>query len=135
QGDDTRGGVRKGYLVPTFLRFGDFRHFYRNRRIQIETEKWVGLGSWWLEHPPRRQYAGVVFRPAGTRIINGRLNLWTGWGVEPKQGDWSLLRRHIREGLAAGDEDVYQYIMNWLALAVRDPAGQAQGARVLPWEG
>src|SRR5262245_34894149 len=124
------GGERYVYLVPTFLRFGDFRNFYLNRRIQIETEKWVDLGSWWLEHSQRRQYAGVVFRPAGTRIINGRLNLWTGWGVEPKQGDWSLLRRHIREVLAAGDEDVYQYIMNWLAWAVQHPDEQAEVALV-----
>jgi hypothetical protein len=123
------GGERYVYLVPTFLRFGDFRNFYLNRRIQIETEKgtkWVDLGSWWLEHSHRRQYDGVVFRPAGAPIINNRYNLWTGWGVEPKQGDWSLLRRHIREVLAAGDEDVYQYIMNWLAWAVQHPGEQAE---------
>jgi hypothetical protein len=127
------GGERYVYLVPTFLRFGDFRNFYLNRRVQIDTEKgtkWVDLGSWWLEHQQRRQYDGVVFRPAGARIINNRYNLWTGWGVEPKQGDWSLLRRHIREVLAAGDEDVYQYIMNWLAWAVQHPDQQAEVALV-----
>jgi Family of unknown function (DUF5906) len=127
------GGERYVHLVPTFLRFGDFRNFYLNRRIQIETEKgtkWVDLGSWWLEHSQRRQYAGVVFRPAGAPIINGRLNLWTGWGVQPKQGDWSLLRRHIREVLAAGDESVYQYILNWHAWTVQHPGEQAEVALV-----
>jgi hypothetical protein len=127
------GGERYVYLVPTFLRFGDFRNFYLNRRIQIETEKgtkWVDLGSWWLEHSQRRQYAGVIFRPAGASVINNRLNLWTGWGAEPKQGDWSLLRKHIREVLAAGDEDVYKYIMNWLAWAVQHPGEQAEVALV-----
>jgi Family of unknown function (DUF5906) len=127
------GGERYVYLVPTFLRFGDFRNFYLNRRVQIETEKgtkWVDLGRWWLEHSHRRQYAGVIFRPAGASIINGRLNLWTGWGVEPKQGDWNLLRQHIRETLAAGDEAVYQYIMNWLAWAVQHPGEQAEVALV-----
>src|SRR5262249_41635491 len=116
------GGERYVHLVPTFLRFGDFRNFYLNRRVQIDTQngtKWVDLGSWWLEHQQRRQYDGVIFRPAGEHIINGRLNLWTGWGVEPKKGDWSLLRRHIREVLAASDEDVYRYIMKWLAWAVQ----------------
>jgi len=119
--------------VPTFLRFGDFRNFYLNRRVQIETQngtKWVDLGSWWLEHSHRRQYAGVIFRPAGASIINNRLNLWTGWGVEPKQGDWSLLRRHILETLAAGDKAVYDYIMSWLAWAVQHPGEQAEVALV-----
>jgi hypothetical protein len=127
------GGERYVYLVPTFLRFGDFRNFYLNRRVEIETQngtKWVDLGSWWLEHSHRRQYAGVIFRPAGASIINNRLNLWTGWGVESKQGDWSLLRRHIREVLAAGDQRVYDYIMNWLAWAVQHPGEQAQVALV-----
>ena len=127
------GGESYVHLVPTFLRFGDFRNFYLNRRVQIETQngtKWVDLGSWWLEHAQRRQYDGVIFRPAGKPIINGRLNLWTGWGVEAKQGDWSLLRRHIREVLAAGDEDVYQYDMNWLAWAVQHPGEQAEVAMV-----
>jgi len=127
------GGERYVYLVPTFLRFGDFRNFYLNRRVQIETQngtKWVDLGSWWLEHSHRRQYAGVIFRPAGASIINNRLNLWTGWGVEPKQGDWSLLRRHILETLAAGDKAVYDYIMSWLAWAVQHPGEQAEVALV-----
>jgi hypothetical protein len=127
------GGENYVYQVPTFLRFGDFRNFYLNRRVQIETQngtKWVDLGSWWLEHSHRRQYAGVIFRPAGKPIINGRLNLWTGWGVEPKQGDWSLLRKHILETLAASDKDVYRYIMNWLAWSVRHPDQQAEVALV-----
>jgi hypothetical protein len=127
------GGEKYTYLLPTFLRFGDFRNFYLNRRVEIETQngtKWVDLGSWWLEHSHRRQYAGVIFRPAGASIINNRYNLWIGWGVEPKQGDWSLLRKHIREVLAAGDEDVYQYIMNWLAWTVQHPGEQAEVALV-----
>jgi hypothetical protein len=127
------GGERYVYLLPTFLRFSDFRNFYLNRRVQIETQngtKWVDLGSWWLEHSHRRQYAGVIFRPAGAPIINNRLNLWTGWGVKPKQGDWSLLRKHIREVLAAGDQRIYEYILNWLAWAVQHPGEQAEVALV-----
>jgi hypothetical protein len=123
------GGECYVHRVPTFLRFGDFRNFYLNRRIQVGNRS-VDIGSWWLEHPQRQQYAGVIFRPAGAPIINNRYNLWTGWGVEPKQGDWNLLRQHIRETLAAGDENVYQYIMNWLAWAVQHPGEQAEVALV-----
>src|SRR6516165_2718207 len=123
------GGECYVHLVPTFLRFGDFRNFYLNRRIQVGNRS-VDIGSWWLEHPQRQQYAGVIFRPAGAPIVNGRLNLWTGWGVEPKQGDWSLLRQHIREVLAACDEQIYQYIINWIAWSVQHSNEQAGVALV-----
>src|SRR5262249_115712 len=63
-------------------------------------------------------------------IIKGRLNLWTGWGVEPKEGDWSLLRRHIREVLADLNEPVYQYIINWIAWSAQNPSQQAEIAVV-----
>jgi Family of unknown function (DUF5906) len=123
------GGEKYVYRMPTFVRFGDFRNLLLNRRVQVG-KRWVDMGSWWLEHWQRRQYDGVIFRPAGAPIINGRLNLWTGWGVKPRQGDWNLLRQHIRETLAAGDEAVYQYIMNWLAWAMQHPDQQAGVALV-----
>jgi Family of unknown function (DUF5906)/RepB DNA-primase from phage plasmid len=124
------GGEHYVYQVPTFLAFHDFRNLYLNHIVNDGSKDPPSLGDWWLKHPQRRQYRGVVFQPGGAPIINGRLNLWTGWGVEPKQGDWSLLRKHIREALAAGDENVYQYIMNWLAWAVQHLGEQAEVALV-----
>ena len=124
------GGEHYVYRVPTFLAFRDFRNLYLNRIVNDGSNDPPSLGDWWLKHPQRRQYRGVVFQPAGAPIIGGRLNLWTGWAVEPKQGDWNLLRKHIRETLAAGDQRVYDYIMNWLAWAVQHPGEQAEVALV-----
>ena len=124
------GGEHYVYRVPTFLAFRDFRNLYLNRIVNDGSNDPPSLGDWWLKHPQRQQYRGVVFQPAGAPIISGRLNLWTGWGVEPKQGDWNLLRKHIRETLAAGDQRVYDYIMNWLAWAVQHPGEQAEVALV-----
>jgi hypothetical protein len=69
-----------------------------------------------------------VFEPAGERIINGRLNLWQGWGVDPKRGDWSLMRRHIEEILAGGNKEYIAYLINWLAWTVQHPAERAMVA-------
>jgi Family of unknown function (DUF5906) len=49
------------------------------------------VGNWWLHHPERRQYDGIIFKPAGEPIINGKLNLWRGWGVTPRRGECSFL--------------------------------------------
>ena len=47
--------------------------------------------------------------------------MYLGWGVDPKHGDWSLIRQHIREVLANGDSKVDNYIMNWVAWSVQHP--------------
>jgi hypothetical protein len=123
------GGERYIYRIPTFLRFQDFRNFYLNRYIDVGNDK-ISIGKWWLLHTDRRQYRGVIFTPAGEPIIDGRLNLWRGWGVEAKRGDWPLLREHIYEVLAARDDDVDAYIFRWLAWTVQHPAEQAEVALV-----
>jgi hypothetical protein len=124
------GGERYVYRVPTFLRFYDLRNLYLNRRIMVGDDHLIDVGRWWLTHRDRRQYRGVTFKPAGKPIIDGRLNLWCGWGVEPKRGDWGLLREHIFEVLAARDEDVDAYTCNWMAWAVQHPGEQAEVALV-----
>jgi hypothetical protein len=134
------GGEHYVYRLPTFLRFEDFRNFYLNRRtVDADGRPFavdadgnpISVGQWWLEHGLRRQYRGVVFLPGGEPVINDRLNLWTGFGVMPKRGEWSLLREHIFEVLAARDDAVDLYILNWLADAVQRPDRQAEAALVL----
>jgi hypothetical protein len=124
--------------VPVFLTFESLRNKHCNqtvpvveRKNDIETTVRKRLGDWWLKHPLRRQYEGLIFQPGGAEVINGRLNLWKGWGVEPKPGDWSLMREHIRTVIAAGVEANFVYIMNWLAWAVQYPDQQAEVALVL----
>jgi hypothetical protein len=119
------------HRLPTFVRFDDFRNFYLNRLTYDADGATIPVGHWWLKHPQRRQYRGVVFLPGGPRIVDGDyFNLWTGWGVEAKRGDWTLMKRHISEVLAAGDNAVNDYILNWLADAVQHPDRQAEVALV-----
>jgi hypothetical protein len=123
------GGEHYVYRVPTFLRFEDFRNLYLNRHIAANGEL-TDIGKFWLTHEDRRQYPGIVFKPGGEPIINGKLNLWRGWGVTPRRGDWSLLREHIYEVLAARDDDVDAYTINWLAWTVQHADQQPEVAIV-----
>jgi hypothetical protein len=123
------GGEHYVHNVPTFLRFEDFRNLYLNRHIMIGNRS-VDVGGWWLQQPPRMQYPGIVFKPGGEHIINGKLNLWRGWGITPTRGDWGCLREHIFEVLAARDEAVDAYIINWMAWAAQHPDEQPEVAIV-----
>jgi hypothetical protein len=134
------GGETYVYDLPVFLRQADFLLLYKNRRVEIGRDKegrpiTTEVGKWWLSHPRRQQYRGVTFVPAGKPVIDGRLNLWNGWGVEPRQGDWSRMRRHIFEVLAAGDKALDEYLVKWIAWMFQHPDQQAEVAPVSISEG
>lgn len=132
--------------VMKFWSFDDLKRFYQNRFVCVETFSEARsrrsettetetvntpLGKFWLDHPDRRQYSGLVFAPGKGSEIEGKLNLWRGFPIKPIRGDWSRMRRHIEEVLAAGNKEHAEYIIKWCAWAVQNPATRAQVALVL----
>lgn len=104
----------------------DFQNLYSNSFVERANDRPTSRASFWLTHPKRRQYKGVIFDPSGDH--DGWLNLWRGWAVEPKPGDWSLLDRLIREVLTDGDPRGYRYVLNWIAAMFQRPAEPAEVA-------
>ena len=49
-------------ILLELSRFQDFRERYSNHLVEAG-EKLVGLGTYWLRHPWRRQYDRIVFDP------------------------------------------------------------------------
>lgn len=124
--------------TPILQSFDDFRNRYCNRKVLVPTERGMRaerLGKWWLDHPSRREYLELCFDPEQPKIIetpHGKLfNLWRGFATEPREGDWALMRRHIRDVLAGGDEASADYILRWCAWAVQNPGKPAEAALVL----
>jgi hypothetical protein len=131
-------------LDPTksMMVFQTKEHFqlrYSNRTVLIEERDGRGgsrsyavpLGPFWLNHPARRQCRGVTFMPGGPEVVSGCLNLWQGWGVDDVQGDWSLIRQHIEEVVAGGNQEFAEYVVRWIAWAIQHPDRQAEVALVL----
>jgi len=116
--------------------FADFRNRYMNIKVQVGVTKenspvYAPAGKWWLEHPLRRQYRSVVFRP--NEEVDDRLeyNIWRGLAVQPRAGEWPLLRELIEDVLAAGDRAGAEYLLRWAAYAVQRPERRAEVALVL----
>jgi len=117
--------------VMTFYSAADFCLLHANVQIPIAEDKTIGLGKWWITHPQRRQYEGLVFAPASPRVIDGRLlNLWQGWGIAPRKGCWKRLRKHIFKVLANGDKKHAKYIIKWTAWTLQHPDQRAETALV-----
>ena len=65
---------------------------------------------------------GIVFEPGGPLDVpDDMLNLWRGFGIEPKQGDWSLLRNHLLNVVCSGNATHFDYLIRWMAYAVQRP--------------
>jgi len=130
--------VMKEIIEPTFSRpdihfysITDFNHWNANQLVpnpERPKEK-TGISKLWLKSPHRRQYQGIVFSPE--KDVPGFYNLWRGFGVEPKSGDWSLMNQHIFEVVANGDQAVYDYIICWMADLVQNPGGQRPGVSIV----
>jgi hypothetical protein len=91
---------------------------------------WKDLGTAWIEDPRRRSYDGVTLDPKEQATAN-IYNLWLGWGVDPKAGDWPLLRQHMLEIICSGNEEHYRYLISWCAHCVQHPEKQAEVAVVM----
>jgi hypothetical protein len=107
--------------------FHDFRERYQNKWVQ-NGEKLVRLGTYWLNHRDRRQYDRIIFDPSRNAPASA-YNLWRGFAVEPRRGDWSLFREHIRHIVCSGDEVLFRYVFGWIAYAVQHPERRAEVAR------
>lgn len=116
--------------VPMLLDFENFRNLHCNKFVTVTSADGktttTPLGKWWLSHRHRQEYSGIIFKPNCEEVIDGKKNLWRGWGVEPKAGDWSLMKEHIRVVLAANDVQANRYIIRWLAWCVQHPDRRAE---------
>lgn len=94
--------------------------------------KMVPRGVHWFNSDRRRQYKGLVFKPESTDP--DYYNLWTGFGVEPVKGDWSLIKNHIIDVVASGDMRHAEYVLKWCAWAIQNPGRPAGTVLVLRGE-
>lgn len=109
-----------------------FIALHMHKRVETREGKLEDAGMAWLKWPHRRQYMGVVFDPE--HVHEDHLNLWTGWAVEPRRGDWSLLHDLVRGILCASDAASFEYVLNWMAFFVQRPGSPAEVALVFRGE-
>ena len=114
--------------VDTFTKANDFQNEYANlpkvaesvteQRGKIKVTK-IDAGKAWLSHPDRLTYDAIIFNPLKTGDYDGLLNKFKGLPYQPKAGatkaDFALLDAHIREVIAGGNKEAYEYWYKWLA--------------------
>jgi len=114
-----------------YLRPADFKSFYASQNIWIKSDsgnRIVNVAAEWLKHPLARRYDGIGFDPSRQNLPKSWFNLFRGFAIKPAEGDWSMMRRHILEVICAGNNDHFDYLINWMARICQDP-GEARTKR------
>jgi hypothetical protein len=92
------------------------------------------VAKWWLNHEKRREFVnGTVFKPGGEARA-GFLNLWQGFGHDPKPGSWEKMRSHMQNVICGGNASYYDYLVGWMARAIQQPSARGEVAIVLRGE-
>lgn len=111
----------------------DFLLRYSNRKIfktvynpkkKSDDVEIVELAEEWLDWENRREHnKGTIFlpRPLTTEESKDFYNEWNGLRVEPKEGCWDLLRRHLLHVWCQDNDAHFHYLMSWFAHLVQRP--------------
>lgn len=126
----------------SFLFLETFKSIYSNRFINItygKKEITVPVSKFWIEHPNRNTVESTIFDPSkqsGIVSINNKnyLNLWTGFNVIPKRGNWQRTKKHVYKILCNSDPERFRYVINWLAWSVQNPSKNAEVCLVFKGE-
>ncbi|WP_299945241.1 primase-helicase family protein [uncultured Ruegeria sp.] len=108
------------WIFATKVSFFDY---HENKRMEVTNAKGVlataPVAREWLKWGQRNTAKGIVFSP--NRDVDGMLNLWTGFGCEPREGATDMIHWIIRDSLCGGDPEAYNYVLDWLAYGVQNP--------------
>jgi hypothetical protein len=91
--------------------------------------KWINLYEKWINSRERHTYTSVSFNPKrgivskpGFKLPEGAvLDLYEGLTVTPQEGDCDLILSHIFNIWCNKDNDLYFYIIKWLANMYQNP--------------
>lgn len=124
--------------VPSFQTFKSFAERFSHNYVEskkLKNGQWVDepqqLGAAWLKWGRRVSFEGIDLVPGGPEMLpNGYYNLWKGFAVAPRPGQWPLMRNHVAKVLANHDIVSLEYILKWAAWKLQHPGEPTEAALV-----
>lgn len=105
----------------------DFGLLLMNQKVVITDAKGnpkvVPKSIIWLADEDRRSYInGITFDPSKPKEFDGMYNLWEGFATEPYEGEWSKIAWHLKHIICGGNDDHYEWLLDWIADMLQEPA-------------
>lgn len=130
---------RSMWLLPDFIRAKANHNFYDELDYKKDVLTVKPLAVAWANSGGPSRYVKrvldfkttepVIYTPAGRT-----LNLFTGWAVEPGDGEFPAIRYLIETVLCDGDEAASEYLFKYLAHMIQKPDEIAKVAIVMQGE-
>lgn len=74
----------------------------------------------WMKSPERRSYSEIVFDPS-ERQKSHQFNLYRGTGFDMRKGKCGFILEHIHRIWCCGNNEAYDYVINWMARMIQRP--------------
>lgn len=114
-----RKNHRDGSVEVEYWSTEAFKQYFANQTV-MNGRNQVRLGEYWLTHPDRRTYRGLIFEPGTERPDH--YNLWQGFSFDPDEaGDWSIFQDHLFRNVCQEDEELYNWVFGWFAHIMQHP--------------
>lgn len=85
----------------------------------------------WISWPSRAEVPRITYAPGEERVTEKReLNIWPGWGCEPKEGDVSLWNE-LLDYLFKGEPESRKWFERWLAWPLQHPGDKMYTSAVV----
>jgi len=105
---------------------GRLKRRYGALKVTSESGKQIAAVDEWVQWPYMRMADRMTYIPGKPQFVNGELNDWPGWGVEPKRGKVDQFLDVIRS------VEGWQWLLKWLAYPIQNP-GTKMFTAVLLW--
>lgn len=119
----------------SFIKVSSFYNYFANIKYPVKAGekgelRYKQMAKVWMDWRDRRTYNDVIFSPSDN-VSKQPYNLFRGFPLTPKKGDWSLMRWHIENVICAGDKEIFKYVLAWMARAVQEPGGERPGVAIV----
>ncbi len=83
--------------------------------------KQVPAAAAWISWPMRHQAERLTYLPGKERRFEGNLNVWPGWGLQPKKGDVKPFMELLTHLFKGAEPEAMQWFLKWLAYPLQHP--------------
>lgn len=115
-----------------FESLSDFHKRFLHVKPFFLGENGINRGNAWLKWSGKNIFTGgLAFCPDRSKCPPDKYNLFKGYPISPVAGDVKPFLNHVREVICAGNEDVFKYLIEYLAHMLQKPDEKPSVAIVL----
>jgi hypothetical protein len=107
-----------------FVKLKDFPNLYADQFVNAgttERPKIVTIDKIWFTSDGRGTYKNIGYWGPKETVPAGHLNLWPGFAIEPREGEWKQLEWFLLNIACCGDVKVYERLLKAIAWKFQNP--------------